>query len=171
MVTLFSFLCLMLDFSTISVLITDIDGVLTDGKLWYNASGESMKMFHVHDGMAFAMLKKKDWKLGLLSNGMASDAVQARAEKLKVDFVHTGSGNKGEILRQWKSKYNLSTEQIAYVGDDINDLEVIQEVAVFACPANAVKKVKEQAHVILEKSGGDGAVREFVDLMLDSLDD
>jgi YrbI family 3-deoxy-D-manno-octulosonate 8-phosphate phosphatase len=147
----------------IKMLITDVDGVMTDGGMYFSSTGEEMKRFSVKDGMAVGLCCQYGIEYGIISAGHSLPLVAARAKVLKVEHVYVGYTPKIEILNEWLQKLNLKAEEVAYIGDDVKDMEVMQAVGLSACPADAVKQVVNIADVVLSKNGGHGCVREFVE--------
>ncbi len=155
---------------TIKLFLTDVDGVLTDGSMYYSESGDETKRFHTHDGMAFELLRNAGIKTGIVTSEN-TQIVARRAAKIKSDYLFQGKrdGGKLAVAKQICAEMGISLAEVAYIGDDINCLDLLQAVGVAACPANAVSTVKNLPSIILlEKRGGDGAVREFVELLLKS---
>lgn len=153
---------------TIKVFITDVDGVLTDAGMYYTESGDEFKKFNTHDGMAFTILRELGIKTAMITSEQTK-IVENRAKKLKVDYLYQGAKNEGklEAARQICEKEGITLQQVSYIGDDINCIPLLKAVGLAACPANAVKKVKEIPGIIhLKTKGGDGAVREFVEMIL-----
>lgn len=150
----------------IKMVLTDCDGVLTDGGMYYNDNGEIMKKFNAKDGMGFQLLRSKGYISGIIT-GEQTDIVRRRAEKLKIEEVHLNAQNKIQIVNQLMKKYNLKYSEIAYIGDDINDLEVIKTVGIGCCTGDAVESIKEAADYITKKNGGAGAFREYVEFLLE----
>lgn len=149
--------------SKIKMLITDVDGVMTDSGMYFSSTGEEMKRFNVKDGMAVGLCRENGIEYGIISAGHSLPLVSARASVLKVEHVYVGKTPKIEIFNEWLQKLNLKADEIAYIGDDVKDIEVMQACGLSACPADAVKKVISIADVVLSKNGGDGCVREFVE--------
>ena len=147
----------------IKLLLLDVDGVMTDGGMYFNESGDQSKKYHTHDGMAILHLTKAGFNVGIISSGFKSEMVKSRAELLGINHVYVGRDKKKDVLQQWLKELNLTYKQVAMIGDDINDLEVLKKIGLSACPSNAVDIVKESCNIVLEKRGGDGCVREFVD--------
>lgn len=147
----------------IRLLVFDVDGTLTDSGMYLSESGEEFKRFHTRDGMAMKRLARRDVAVGLLSSGMGKVMVQRRAEMLGLPYCHVGDVPKLPILDRWRQELELDWEEVAYVGDDVNDLECIAAVGFSACPADAVPRVREAVDVVLERVGGDAAGREFID--------
>lgn len=152
----------------IKVFLTDVDGVLTDAGMYYTESGDEFKKFNTHDGMAFGMLHDRGIKTGMITSE-ETKIVENRARKLKVDYLYQGAkgDRKLEAARQICEKEGISLSEVAYIGDDINCIPLLKAAGIAACPFNAVKKVKEIPGIIqLKTKGGEGAVREFVELIL-----
>lgn len=147
----------------IKMLITDVDGVMTDGGMYFSSSGEEMKRFNAKDGYAVKICKDNGIDYGIISSGHSLSLVMARAKVLKVEHVYVGYTSKVDILEQWLEKLNLKAEEIAYIGDDLSDNEVIEMVGFSACPADASKQIMNKADVVLKRNGGDGCIREFVE--------
>jgi len=146
-------------------LLTDVDGVLTDGRLVYGARGESLKTFNVYDGLGLKLAQRAGLKVGFLSS-RSSPALNRRANELGLDAVMAGSEDKGRTFERFLSRRATSARRVAYVGDDLPDLAVLGRVGLAFCPANAVPEVRAVAHVILARAGGEGAVREVVERLL-----
>ena len=151
---------------SIRLLLTDCDGVLTDGGVYYSARGEEMKRFSIRDGMGVERLRTlAEVETGIIT-GEISGAVQRRAEKLNIAELHLGVKNKVDALTRILARRQLSPEQVAYIGDDSNDLAVMQRVGLSACPADALCFVKEIAHYVCQANGGYGAFREFAEFII-----
>ncbi len=144
-------------------LVTDIDGVLTDGGMYYTESGDEFKKFNTKDGMAIKGLISDGYNVGFLSSGTNSNIINNRAKTLGVQYVLAGTWKKLEQLQKWCEELNISIKNVAYIGDDINDLEVIKAVGLSACPADAVDIIKKESDIVLSRKGGDACLREFVD--------
>lgn len=149
----------------IKAVFMDCDGVLTDGGMYYSENGDELKKFNTKDGMGIQLLRENNIITGVIT-GENTELVKKRCEKLKIDEIHMGIKNKLDIINQLKHKYNLEDENIAYIGDDINDLEAITKVGFGCCVADAMDSVKNVADYITEKKGGDGAVRELAEFIL-----
>ena len=120
---------------------TDVDGTLTDGGMYYTADGDVMKRFHVHDGMGLKMCQAKGIKAAILTSEN-TPIVAKRGEKLKLDYVFQGMKCKLEIITKLCEELGIGLENVAYIGDDINDFDILSAVGLRACPANAVDKIK-----------------------------
>ena len=152
----------------IKLFATDVDGVLTDAGMYYDNNGNELKRFNTHDGMAFKILKEKGICTAMITSEK-TNIVKLRANKLQVDYLFQGvkGREKLEVLEKICIEKNMSLSEVAYIGDDINDYNVLSSVGFPACPNNAITKIKNIEGIKhLSKSGGDGAVREFVDLLL-----
>jgi 3-deoxy-D-manno-octulosonate 8-phosphate phosphatase (KDO 8-P phosphatase) len=143
----------------------DIDGVLTDGRLYFDAQGEAQKVFHVHDGHGLKLLREAGIMAGVVS-GRQSAAAQARLRELKLDLVHLGVTDKLGLLQEIAEQTQLPYEHIGFMGDDWVDLAVMQRVGFSATVANAATGMNAAAHWQSVKSGGMGAVRELAEFIL-----
>ena len=143
----------------------DVDGVMTDGRLYYHDDGSESKVFDVRDGHGIKMLQRGEIKIALLS-GRRSPCVEKRAQDLGITYVSQGIGNKVEILEQFLSKEGLTLEQAAFMGDDLVDLPVMSAVGLPIAVADASEYLFERAHYVTASPGGQGAVREVAELIL-----
>jgi len=148
----------------IRLILTDVDGVLTDGGMYYTEKGEMMKKFNTRDGMAVE-LSKYDVKTIFVTRENSKIAVK-RAQKVKADDVFIKVTKKESLLPIICKKYKVKLEEIAYIGDDINDLVIMKMVGFCATPNDGMGAVKSIAHYICKKNGGQGAFREFADLII-----
>ena len=146
----------------IRYLIMDVDGTLTDGKIYMGSSGEVMKAFSIKDGYAIAHLSEKGIEPVILT-GRNSKIVANRAEELSIKRVYQGISDKEQFLRELIRDSSLDAEQIAYIGDDDNDLACMKLCGCIGCPADASQNVKRVAHFVSDYVGGSGAVRQFID--------
>jgi len=149
----------------IRCLLTDSDGVLTDGGMYYSEHGDELKKFNTKDGMGFGLLKQAGFITGIIT-GEHIDLVRRRGEKLKVDELHLGITDKMKVLNDICKRHGLSCSEIAYIGDDINDLEVLHHVGFSCTVKDGMHVLKEIVDYVTEAEGGQGAVREVVDLLL-----
>lgn len=152
----------------IKLFLSDVDGTLTDAGMYYGENGVEFKKFNTQDGKGFELLRKAGIKTGIITSEKTK-IVENRAKKLKVDYIYQGVEHKGklEIAEEICKKENISLDEVAYIGDDINCRELLESVGLAACPANGVNKIKNIPGIIrLNKSGGDGAVREFIEEIL-----
>ena len=149
----------------IKLIVLDVDGTLTDGKLYIDDKDNSLKAFDVKDGFAIAQWIKYGGLVAIIT-GKTSVIVKRRAEELGIQELVQGAGNKVAELKKILAKYKISLEETAYMGDDINDLGVMSIVGMSAAPKNAVKEVLEKVNFVSSKVGGDGAVREFFEKIM-----
>ncbi|MDQ3111566.1 MAG: HAD hydrolase family protein [Bacteroidota bacterium] len=150
----------------ILMLICDIDGVMTDGGMYYTEAGDDFKKFNAKDGLALRRLKKRGVNTGIISHGFTTNLITRRAERLYIEHVEVSSVPKMETLKKWCDALKISPANICFIGDDINDEDIIKAVGFSACPADAVDAVKNIVNVVLTKKGGEGCVRELIDLYL-----
>tara|TARA_B100001093_G_scaffold518390_1_gene603012 strand:- start:900 stop:1493 length:594 start_codon:yes stop_codon:yes gene_type:complete len=151
----------------IKLLVLDVDGVLTDGKLYLDTQGSLMKSFDVKDGLGIKLLQEHNIKVVFFSGG-AGGATEKRAETLKIDFYQVGIKNKFTALANLQKKLALKKEDTAYVGDDLNDIPVKKLVNIFFAPRDSSKYVLKACDVILKKNGGNGAIRELSERILNT---
>lgn len=147
----------------IKMLVIDVDGVMTDGGMYFTESGDQFKKFNTKDGMAIIHLTKNDFKVAIISSGFRGEAVKARAEMLGIQHCYVSRESKMKILREICEIEKINLDEVAMIGDDINDAEVMRSIGVSFCPADAVQVVKETVDVVLSKKGGEGCVRELID--------
>lgn len=146
----------------LKLLVLDVDGVLTDTGIYLSETGEEIKRFNARDGMAIKRLVRSGFEVGFLTSSLNDTLVRRRANMLGVERVSSGREPKLPRLRAWCDALNISPEAVAYIGDDVNDLEVINVCGMTACPADAVRTIKQRVHFRLETPGGMGCVREFI---------
>ena len=147
----------------------DVDGTLTDGKIYMSANGELMKAFNIKDGYAIARLR--DYGIEpVIITGRSSEIVKQRCAELKIKELHQGIENKSYKLRDVCEKLHIELSQIAYIGDDLNDLPCMKICGYSACPSDAMTQVKDSVSYVCQTKGGDGAVREFIDHIISNLD-
>ncbi|PIU67882.1 MAG: 3-deoxy-D-manno-octulosonate 8-phosphate phosphatase [Armatimonadetes bacterium CG07_land_8_20_14_0_80_40_9] len=149
----------------IKLIAMDVDGVLTDGKIILGEKGEEYKNFFAQDGMGINLALEAGLDIAWIS-GRESKVVEARACQLKVKEVYQGIEDKSRSLTQVVKKHNLSLNQVAYIGDDLNDIPALQRVGLAIAVANAVEEVKKKADFTTKRKGGEGAVREAITLIL-----
>lgn len=149
----------------IRLLITDVDGVLTDGRIFYNAEGVQSQAFFVRDGYGLRMARQAGLLTAIVT-GRLSAAVTHRAKELGITEIHQGAMNKIEVYEMLLQRYDLTDEMVAYVGDDLNDLPVLGRVGLSAAPADADPEVTTRVAYVTTQVGGRGAVREVIDLIL-----
>ena len=156
------------DNKKIKLFLSDVDGTLTDAGMYYGENGEEFKKFNTHDGKGFELLRNIGIKTGIITSEN-TNIVLNRAKKLKVDYLYQGLEHKGklDIVKDICKKENINLDEVAYIGDDVNCKELLENVGVASCPSNAVLEIKNIANIIkLSKSGGNGAVREFIEYIL-----
>ncbi len=151
------------DFSKIKLFLSDVDGVLTDAGMYYTENGDEFKKFCTYDGIGFQLLQKTGIKVGILTTE-DRELNRRRAKKLGLDFDFHGLKDKLQLVKDLCEKENISLDEVAYIGDDINCFSLLSNVGIAACPNNAVSKVKAIPNIIhLKKTGGDGVVRELAE--------
>jgi 3-deoxy-D-manno-octulosonate 8-phosphate phosphatase (KDO 8-P phosphatase) len=149
----------------IRLLVMDVDGVLTDGRMVLSDRGDELKMFHTHDGIGLALAHRAGLKTALVT-GETSPIAKARGEKLGVGVVVLGARRKGDVVDTLLAEHGMSADALAYIGDDLLDLPALQRAGLAVTVADAVADVKAVAHVVTKAPGGQGAVRECVELLL-----
>lgn len=147
----------------------DVDGVLTDGTFWWGPDGDEYKRFSFADVMGLSLGRKAGLVFGLIS-GEDSPLVDRFARKMGIEEVHKGCKDKSAALRLFAERRNISLSRICYVGDDVNDLPALEIAGLSAAPANAHESVRQAVALVLERRGGDGAVRELIDGILKGRD-
>jgi 3-deoxy-D-manno-octulosonate 8-phosphate phosphatase (KDO 8-P phosphatase) len=149
------------------LLLFDVDGVMTDGRLIYGDDGTEYKTFDAQDGYGIARALERGLKVGIIT-GRVSSVVDRRARELGVTDVYQNSFNKVSPFEEMKRKYGLKDEEVAYMGDDAFDLPLLEKVGVGIAPGNAVEEVKRRVDIVTKARGGRGAIREAIDLILRS---
>jgi 3-deoxy-D-manno-octulosonate 8-phosphate phosphatase (KDO 8-P phosphatase) len=150
----------------IQLLLTDCDGVLTDGSVYYSERGEAMKRFSIRDGMGVEWLRTlAGVEVGIIS-GEDSAALRMRAQKLRITELYLGIKDKISVLDTILEHHHLKAEQVAYIGDDTNDVDIMARVGLSACPADATPFAKQVANYLCEHRGGGGAFREFAEFII-----
>lgn len=147
------------------IILTDIDGVWTDGGMYYDQTGNEWKKFHTYDSAGVLFAHLRGIKVGIIT-GEKTEIVARRAEKLKVDYLFQGVKDKLKIVKELCDKEGVDIHDVAYIGDDINDIEVLKAVGIAGVPASAPEYIKELSTVTLSKKGGEGVFREFVEGIL-----
>ncbi|MFO7603849.1 MAG: HAD hydrolase family protein [Gammaproteobacteria bacterium] len=147
----------------IKMLALDIDGVMTDGGMYYTEGGEEVKRFDTKDGRGIIHLLREGVQVVVISSGFKSTIIAERCKTLGIEKYHVGTEPKLDILQQFCAELAIGLHEVAYIGDDINDREIIQQVGFSACPADAVGSIKKIVDVVLTKNGGYGCIREFID--------
>ncbi len=150
----------------IKFVIFDFDGVFTDGKFYFNNQSMSSKCYNCKDSYSLKILKKNNIKSGVITGDNVIDLKNAKHIYPRLDKLSMGNSNKIEVLNKWIKEYNLTYENIAYIGDDIPDIPVLSVVKISGCPNDAIDSVKNVCNYVCKKNGGNGAVREFVDYII-----
>ena len=153
---------------SIKLFLTDIDGTLTDGGMYYSETGDELKKFNTRDGMGLEKLREKGIKVGIITSEECKLNIR-RAQKLKLDYLFQGKkdGGKLAVAQGIAAKMGISMQEVAYIGDDTNCIELLSAVGIAACPADANDKVKSiPGIIVMRKKGGEGCVREFCDKLL-----
>lgn len=149
----------------IKLIVLDVDGVLTDGRLLIGSNGEEYKSFNVKDGMGISIAKHAGIEFAIIT-GRESNAVTIRAKELGINYVYQGISNKDEILQSLLLELNLKKEEVCYMGDDLNDLPIIMKVGISFAPSNAIDFIKSRVKFVTSTQGGEGAVREMIEKIL-----
>ncbi len=147
----------------VKLLVLDVDGVMTDGGMYFTENGDQIKKYNTKDGMAIMKAIHDGLQVAIISSGFAPKMVEKRAEMLGIQHCIVTREKKIDVLTELLVKLDLKMEQVAMIGDDVNDLEVMKNIGVAACPIDAVNEVKSISHIHLNKKGGEGCVREFFD--------
>jgi len=149
----------------IRMILTDVDGTLTDGTLTVLPDGEEIKSYHVKDGLGVLLAQLVGLKLGIIT-GKRSKGLERRAELLKISELHQGVPDKRPVFEAILTRYGLRREEVAYIGDDLGDLAVLRRVGLAAAVADAHPEVKKCAHYVCRSAGGHGAFRELVEFII-----
>lgn len=144
------------------LILTDIDGVWTDGGMYYDQTGNELKKFHTYDAAGVLLAHKLNIPVGIIT-GEDTEIVKRRAEKLKIDFLFQGVKNKLRVVTELSQMLNIEMKDIAYIGDDINDIQVLEKVQWKGVPSSAPQYIREYSNISLLKKGGEGVFREFVE--------
>ena len=155
----------MTDSADIRLLVMDVDGVMTDGKITYTSDGQELKSFNIKDGLGIKRAQASGIETAIIT-GRKSPMVERRARELGIAHLVQGREDKLAALSDLVGQLNLSLDQVAYIGDDLPDLTAIESVKLGACPADAATEVKSKANWVSTRSGGDGCVRELCDLLV-----
>ena len=146
----------------ITTFILDVDGVLTDSGMYYTENGDELKKFNTRDGKGIEILKKHKIKTAIVTSENTS-IVKKRGNKIGVDFIFQGIQNKLELVKKLCEEQKIKLSEVAFIGDDLNDLNLLKHVGFSACPSDAVDKIKNISDYICSKKGGDGCMREFAE--------
>ncbi len=147
----------------IELIVLDVDGTLTDGKIIYTNSGDEIKEFDVSDGLAIAVWTKQFGKKAAIITGRNSTLIERRAKELGIGHLYQGVHNKDEVLENILKEENISWHQVAAIGDDLNDYKMLKKAGLSFTPQNGSKYIKEIVNVVCQKKGGEGAVREMME--------
>ncbi|MBI2298429.1 MAG: hypothetical protein HYU66_05655 [Armatimonadetes bacterium] len=150
----------------IRALVTDVDGAVTDGSLYFGAEGESLKVFHVHDSVGVQLARAAGWPVAVITARNTPMTAQWAAE-LNVERLFQGARSKIPCLEQFAGEFGVQLDEIAYLGDDIWDLAAMEQVGLSAAPADALVPVRQKVDLVLELGGGAGALRELIDRILE----
>ena len=150
---------------SIELIVLDVDGTMTDSRITYSENGDEIKSFNVKDGLAIASWRKLGKQVAIIT-GRSSKIVARRAKELHIEHFHQGIHNKKEVLEALLEKLNLTMDNVAAIGDDLNDLQMLKAANISFVPRDASAYVDKIASVILTKKGGDGAVREMVEYLI-----
>jgi 3-deoxy-D-manno-octulosonate 8-phosphate phosphatase (KDO 8-P phosphatase) len=150
----------------VKCVLLDVDGVMTDGGLYYSAEGQELKRFNAQDGYGIVRAREAGLIVGIVS-GRSTPIIDARAKVLKIDDVYQGADDKVGAMREIQVKYGLADAAFAYIADDLFDLPLLEAVGFSGAPRNARPEVRRRVHYVTKASGGEGAVREFIDFILD----
>lgn len=144
------------------LVLTDIDGVWTDAGMYYDQKGNELKKFNTADSAGILFCKKLNIPVGIIT-GENTEIVKRRSEKLKIDFLYQGISDKLTVAKELCKQLNINLSDVAYIGDDIGDLQLLKAAGISCCPKNASDYIKKEVHFVTEKNGGEGAFREFVE--------
>ncbi len=150
---------------SIELIVLDVDGTMTDSRITYSENGDEIKSFNVKDGLAIASWRKLGKQVAIIT-GRSSDIVARRAKELHIEHFYQGIHNKKEVLEELLEKLDLTMENVAAIGDDLNDLQMLKAAKISFVPRDASAYVDKIATVILTKKGGDGAVREMIEYLI-----
>ncbi|HET7361376.1 MAG TPA: HAD hydrolase family protein [Salinimicrobium sp.] len=150
----------------IKLIVSDVDGVWTDGSFYYSKEGDSIRKFTTKDSYGVSLCRLMKIPVLILSTEK-NPMVKQRMKKLKVKHVQLGIGNKYNYLLKFCKKYDMELSEVAYVGDDMNDYHLLGKIGIFGCPADAYPKIKNKADLVLTTKGGNGVFREFVERLLE----
>jgi len=153
--------------SQIRLFATDVDGVLTDAGMYYAESGDEWKKFNTHDGMGIKLLQRAGIITAIVTQERTK-LVARRAEKLTIPELHQGVMDKLTVIREMAARHGFSLKQVAYIGDDVNDLEALKAVGFSASPADGLPDIVAAVDYVCQKKGGEGAVREIIEMILDA---
>ena len=155
-----------MNYKYIKLVITDIDGVWTDGGMYYDNQGNEFKKFSVYDGWGVRFLRDRQIHLAIMT-GETTDIVERRAKKLGIEYLFQGAKNKLALAKDLSKKLGITLQEVAFIGDELNDIELLREVGLSACPAQASSYIQKEVDLVLQTKGGDGAFKEFAWIITD----
>jgi len=147
------------------LILTDIDGVWTDGGMYYDQTGNEWKKFHTYDSAGVLFAHQNEIPVGIIT-GEDTEIVARRAAKLKIDYLFQGVKNKLEVAENLCKELNITLDEVAYIGDDLGDIELLKNVGISATPNSAPEYIKKYSQMVMTKNGGEGVFREFVEKIL-----
>ena len=153
--------------SKIKIVLTDVDGVLTDGGMYYSSKGDIMKKFHARDGMGVTLLRKHNIPTIIVTKEKNS-IIKNWAKKMKIKKIYDGINKKELVLVEICKNFKVNANEVAYIGDDVNDLGLMNKVGLSAVPKDAIKKAQQISHYVCKNNGGRAAFREFLDIILEA---
>ena len=156
-----------IDIPEIKLFLTDCDGCLTDGGMYYSEHGDELKKFNTRDGMGFALLRQRGIITGIITSENV-DLNRRRAEKLKLDILEAGCKDKLAVVKRICEKLEIDLQNVCYIGDDINDVSVLNSVGLGCCPYDATLDAKKSARIVTKTKGGEGVIREVAEIVLSS---
>jgi len=151
----------------IKILLTDVDGVLTDGGMYYTSNGDHMKKFHTRDGMGVTLLRKKDVPTIIVTKEKTK-IVKEWAKKMNIAELYDGVIDKEQVLTKICKKYKVKSSEMAYIGDDVNDIGLLKKVGFSVCPKDGIIQIQKMVDYVCKKNGGEGVLREIADLILNN---
>jgi 3-deoxy-D-manno-octulosonate 8-phosphate phosphatase (KDO 8-P phosphatase) len=155
----------MTNFEKIKLMVLDVDGTMTDGGIYIDSNQVEIKKFNIKDGAGILLAQSVGIDFMILT-GRSSKCVEKRAEELQIKYVVQGIHRKVDYLKGFCTKNNLSSENIAYIGDDLNDLPAMHYAGISVCPLDAADEVRAYCDIVLSKKGGDGVIRAFIEMVL-----
>ena len=150
----------------IELIVLDVDGTMTDGQVVYSSSGEELKSFNIKDGMAIKAWNTYLNKQSAIITGRNSKIVKLRSDELSIQHLHQGQSKKGKVLQEIMKHMNIDKSNVAIIGDDLNDLSMLEFASKSFCPADAASEMKKRCDIVLNSHGGAGAVREMIEIIL-----
>jgi 3-deoxy-D-manno-octulosonate 8-phosphate phosphatase (KDO 8-P phosphatase) len=151
-----------LNWNSIKLVLLDVDGVMTEGGMFYTESGDEFKRFDTKDGMAIKHGMKSGIEFGIISSGINTQIIEHRAQMFGIERVYVGTEKKLAIAEKWLEEMNLEWQNVGYIGDDVNDIQLFDRVGICAAPSDATNPIKEASDFVLNSTGGHGCIREFM---------